>query len=109
MLSGLLLLLLLLLLVLLLLLLLAVSRALENSMGTPHFLFRGLKEHQKLGYSVKSRGRENFLSAVNRILEFEKPLIVFVGVSIEWSCGRAKSGMHRLNSWEIIDFQAYRF
>ena len=70
------LLLLLLLLLLLVLLVLAVSRALENSQVTPPFLFRRSKEHQKLGYSVKSRGREIFLSAVNRILEFEKPPVV---------------------------------
>ena len=46
--------------------------ALENELGTTYFLFRGLKEHNKLGCSVKSRGREKILSTKNDMLNLEK-------------------------------------
>ena len=52
--------------------------ALENELGTTYFLFRGLKEHKKLGCSVKSRGRETILSSKNDMLNFEKKLHGFL-------------------------------
>ena len=52
--------------------------ALENELGTTYFLFRGLKEHKKLGCSVKSRGREKFLSSKNDMFNLEKKLHGFL-------------------------------
>ena len=89
------------------LLLLAISRALENSLGTPHFLFLRSKEHAKLGYSVKSRVREKILSSIKGILEFQKSLENLLRIYEERGWRGNLGGARGRDVGKIVDFRGF--